>query len=53
MPTFRTPTELKLRILIDLAIKNLIINIIKLGTRVPIYSLIKRPISKINDCSLY
>jgi hypothetical protein len=45
MPTFRTLMELKLR--------NLIINIIKLGTRVPIYSLIKRPISKINDCSLY
>jgi hypothetical protein len=53
MPIFRTLMELKLRILTDLAIKSLIINIIKLGTRVPIYSLIRRPISKINNCSLY
>jgi hypothetical protein len=45
--------ELKLRILINLAIESLIINIIRLGTKVPIYSLIRRPISGINNCSLY
>jgi hypothetical protein len=53
MPTFRIPIELKLRILTDLAIKSLIINIIKLSTRVPIHSLIRRPIGGINNCSLY
>jgi hypothetical protein len=53
MPTFRILMELKLRILTNLAIKSLIINTIKLGTRVPICSLIRRPISGINDCSLY
>jgi hypothetical protein len=53
MPAFRTLIELKLRILINLVIKSLIINTIKLGIRVPIYSLIRRPIGKINNCSLY
>jgi hypothetical protein len=53
MPAFRTLIKLKLRILIDLVIKSLIINIIRLGIRVFIYSLIKRPIGGINDCSLY
>jgi hypothetical protein len=53
MPTFKTPMELKLRILINLAIKSLIINIIRLGIRVPIYSLIRRPIGGINNYSFY
>jgi hypothetical protein len=53
MSTFRTLIELKLRILINLAIKSLIINTIGLGIRVPIYSLIRRPIGGINDYSLY
>jgi len=53
MPVFRTLTELKLKILTNLVIKSLIINIIKLGTRVPTYSLIKRPINKMNNYSLY
>ena len=46
MPVFRILIELKLRILTNLAIKSLIINIVSLGTKVPIYSLI-------NDYSLY
>jgi hypothetical protein len=53
MPTFGIPMELKLRILTNLVIESLIMNIIGLGTRVPIRSLIRRPIGRINDCSLY
>ncbi len=53
IPIFRILMELKLRILINLAIKSLIVNIIRLNTRVPIYSLMKRPISGINNYSLY
>jgi hypothetical protein len=53
MPTFRILMELKLRILINLVIESLIINTIGLGIKVPIYSLIRRPIGGINNCSLY
>ena len=45
--------ELKLRILIDLAIKSLIINIIGVGTGVPIYSLMRGPIGRTYNQSLY
>jgi hypothetical protein len=53
MPAFEILTELKLRILINLAIESLIVNTIRLGTRVPIRSLMRRPISGTNDYSLY
>ena len=53
MPVCKTLIELKLRILINLVIKSLIVNIIGLGTRVLIYSLMKRPISGMNNYSLY
>jgi hypothetical protein len=53
MPIFKTLMELKLKILTNLAIKSLIINTIGLGIRVPIYSLIRRPIGGINNCSFY
>jgi hypothetical protein len=53
MPAFGILIKLKLRILINLVIKSLIVNTIGLGIRVPIHSLIRRPIGGINDCSFY
>jgi hypothetical protein len=53
IPIFKILIKLKLKILINLVIESLIINTIGLGTRVPIRSLIKRPIGGINDYSLY
>ena len=49
----RILTELKLRILTNLVIESLIVNIIRIGTRVPIRSLIKGPINRMYNQSLY
>jgi hypothetical protein len=53
MPAFKIPTELKLRILTGLVIKNLIITITKVYIGVRTRSLIKGLISRKYGYSLY
>jgi hypothetical protein len=52
MCVLRILIKLKLRILISLVIESLIINIIKVGIRALIYSLIRGPIGRIYGYSL-